>query len=184
LREDASAHAPDELIVSGIVSSTKDRPIRQAVVSILRMNGEPADWSRSDNDGEFSVVLPEPGSYLVVASADGWAPRSEVMDFDGSGEHHRVTLTERLRLNGRVTESGRPCENAVVTLVKSSGEYVATTTTAADGTYELGQPPGGRYVVTVLGVDRQTATRQLVVLAKPAVVDLELGEDLPIAMAR
>ncbi|UTT51007.1 MFS transporter [Rhodococcus gordoniae] len=170
--------APHELVVSGTVSTTDDQPIRQAVVSVLRTTGVPVDWSRTDNAGEFSVVLPAPGPYLVIASADGWAPCSEVMDFDESAGTPRIRLTQRLRLHGRVTLLGRPCRNAVVSLVKATGEFVASTTTAADGTYELGQPAGGRYVLTVLGADRRTATRHLVVLAKPAEVDLDLGGDL------
>lgn len=177
-RADVDEYAPAELVVSGAVFSAEDRPIRQAVVTVLSTTGEPVDWSRADNAGEFSVVLPDPGTYLVIASADGWAPRSHVMDFADGADGHRVTLIQRLRLRGRVTTAGRPCADAVVSSVKATGEYVATTTTAVDGSYELAQPPGGRYVITVLGPDRRTTTRQLVVLTKPAQVDLDLAGDL------
>ncbi|MFF0813921.1 MFS transporter [Rhodococcus sp. NPDC003318] len=182
--EAADEHAPDELVVSGTVQSAGERPIRQAVVTVLRTTGEPVDWSRADNAGEFSVVLPAPGPYLVIASADGWAPRSQVMDFDGASGEHLVVLSQRLRLRGHVTAAGLPCPGAVVSLVKLTGEYVATTVTETDGAYEFAQPPGGRYVITVLGSDRRTATRQIVVLAKPAEIDLDLVEELQPAGVR
>lgn len=165
---------PDELVVGGTVSSAGGHRIRQAVVTVLSTSGEPVDWSRTDNDGEFSVVLPAPGGYLVIVAADGWAPRSQVVDFGATAEPREVVLTQRLRLHGRVTAEDLPCAAARVSLVTVTGEYVGTTLTAADGTYEFTQPPTGRYLVTVLGPDRATVTRQVAVLDRPAVVDVDL----------
>lgn len=176
----AGAEAPDELVVTGVVRGSGDRPIRQAVVTVLRTTGESVDWSRADNAGEFSVVLPAPGPYLVITSADGWAPRSQVLDFTAGAESRVVRLTEQLSLHGRVTSDGRPCPGAVVSLVKATGEYVTATVTGPDGGYALDQPPTGRYLVTVLGADRCTATRQVVVLTRPAVVDFDLAPE-PVA---
>ncbi|MFF0817142.1 MFS transporter [Rhodococcus sp. NPDC003318] len=145
----AEEQAPDKLVVTGSVLHAGLRPIRHAVVTVLRTTGEPVDWSRTDNTGEFSAALPAPGPYLVVTNADGWAPQSQVIDFDGSDTRQSIVLAQRLRLSGRVTTSGSPCRDALVSLVKASGEYVASTVTAPDGCYELAQPPGGRYVITV-----------------------------------
>ncbi|TQF66511.1 MFS transporter [Rhodococcus spelaei] len=178
----AEEEVPSELVVTGSVLRADLAPIRQAVITVLRTTGEPVDWSRADNTGEFSVVLPAPGPYLVVASADGWASQSQVLDFDGSDSRQSVVLAQRLRLTGRVTESGVPCPDAVVSLVQATGEYVASTVTGRDGRYELAQPPTGRYLITVLGSDRCTVTRPLLVLARPEEVDLDLAEDVvPVA---
>ncbi|WP_245839111.1 MFS transporter [Nocardia donostiensis] len=168
----------DELIVTGTVRSAAGQPIRQAVITVLSTRGEPADWSRADNAGEFTVVLPAPGSYLVIAGADGWAPHSQVMDFAAGSVRPRVVLTRRLSLHGRVTAGGQPCAGAMVSLVKASGEHVAATVTAEDGTYELAQPPSGRYLVTVLGPDRRSVTRQVAILTRPPVVDFDLEHNL------
>ncbi|WP_245545867.1 MFS transporter [Nocardia higoensis] len=175
---------PDELVARGMVCGTGGHPIRQAVVTVLRLTGEPVDWSRTDNAGEFSVVLPSPGPYLVIASADGWAPRSQVVDFGQDSPAHRVVFTERLRLYGRVTVDGMPCEDGRVSLVKATGEYVGTTVTGPDGAYEFTQPPTGRYLITVLGADLRTVTRQVTVLSRPAAVDIDLAEELQAAGAR
>ncbi|MGW0175350.1 MFS transporter [Rhodococcus sp. NPDC003322] len=177
----AADTAPDEIVVSGAVLHSGMRPIRQAVVTVLRTTGEPVDWSRADNTGEFSVVLPQPGPYLVVTNADGWAPRSQVIDFDGSDTRQSVVLTHRLRLGGRVTDGGHSVPDAVVSLVKATGEYVGTTRTDADGHYEFAQPSTGRHLVTVLTADRRTATRQFVQLSRPAEIDLDLDPDHEVA---
>lgn len=172
----ADERPPHELVVTGSVLHAGLRPIRQAVVTVLTTSGRPVDWSRTDNDGEFSVVLPGPGPYLVVAGADGWAPQSRVVDVDGSDTRQSLLLERRLRLTGRVTESGRACPDSVVTVVKGTGEFVDSTTTDTDGRYDVAQPAVGRYVVTVLTPDRRTATRQVVVVTHPVVADLDVAD--------
>lgn len=171
--------APEELVVTGSVLHADLQPIRHAVVSVFRTSGEPVDWSRADNTGEFSVVLPAPGPYLVVASADGWAPRSQVLEFDESRTRQSVVLAERLRLCGRVSAGGLPATAAVVTLAKTTGEFVASTRCNDDGRYELALPPTGRYLFTALEPgSRCTSTRQIFVLAQSATIDVDLAEDL------
>ncbi|MFC9788402.1 MFS transporter [Rhodococcus sp. NPDC127528] len=172
------AHVPEELVVTGTVLHADLRPIRQAVVTVLRTTGESVDWSRADNTGEFSVVLPGPGPYLVVTSADGWAPQSQVLHFDDSHTRQCVVLAERLRLGGRVTEAGLPAEAALVTLVRATGEFVASARCDDDGRYQFALPATGRYLLTVLDRwQRRTVTRQIVVLAQSAVIDLDLTDD-------
>lgn len=87
-------------------------------------------------------------------------------------------------LYGRVTAAGEPCGDGRVTLVKATGEYVGTTVTGPDGGYEFTQPPSGRYLITVLGADLSTVTRQVTVLSRPAAVDIDLAEDRQPAGAR
>ncbi|RYE38876.1 MAG: hypothetical protein EOP24_45860 [Hyphomicrobiales bacterium] len=41
------------------------------LASVLDVNGEQLDWSRADNAGRYSVVLPGPGTYVVIANALG-----------------------------------------------------------------------------------------------------------------
>ncbi|MFE3291287.1 MFS transporter [Rhodococcus sp. NPDC059234] len=172
------AGVPEELVVSGTVLHDDLRPIKHAVITVLRTTGEPVDWSRADNTGEFSVVLPAPGPYLVIASADGWAPKSQVLDFDDAHTRQFVVLGERLRLGGRITESGSPSESALVTLVKASGEFVTSARCDYDGRYEFALPVTGRYLLTVLDHGRRrTLTRQILVGAQSAVIDLDLADD-------
>lgn len=69
-------------------------------MSVLDEHGEQQDWSRADNAGRYSVVLPGPGTYVVIANAVGWAPEATVLDFS-VGE-----VEQDLALDNEPTVSG------------------------------------------------------------------------------
>ena len=168
--------ADDEIVVGGTVMGAGGKPIRQAVVNALHTNGEPADWSRADNAGRYSLVLPASGRYLIVSSADGWAPSSQVLEFVDSSSTENIRLTLRLTLSGTVADGGRALEHALVTLTKASGEFVMSTFSDGSGRYEVPLPAAGRYILTGLepeGLRSQSV--QLSLSSRPAVVDLDLG---------
>ncbi|MGH3895648.1 MAG: MFS transporter [Rhodococcus qingshengii] len=55
-----AAVSETEIVVAGHVVRADSRPIRQAVVTVMDMEGRPIDWSRADNEGNFSLALPRP----------------------------------------------------------------------------------------------------------------------------
>ncbi|GAA1919451.1 MFS transporter [Nocardioides hwasunensis] len=150
-REDGvrRAAAGAEVVVRGSVRRPDGKPARLAVVSVLERTGRQADWARADNSGQFSVVLPGAGEYLVIAAAEGWASRSELRPLTPESPA-RLEVLERLTVAGVVSSDGWPVEDALVVLTDSSGESVGATRTDEGGHYELGLPPLGRYVLTAL----------------------------------
>ncbi len=166
-----------EIVVSGTVVSAEGRPIRNAVVNILSTDGVPVDWSRANNDGGYSVVLPGPDRYLVVSSADGWAPHSQALDFTDAASWQQIVLSRRLTLAGTVSGAQAPGDSALVTLTRPTGEFIASTHTR-DGKYELPLPPTGRYILSTLDPQGETArARQITVAGQSAVVDFEAPLD-------
>lgn len=164
-----------EIVVRGTVVRSDQRPIRHAVVTVLQTTGEPVDWSRADNDGAYSVVLPGAGRYLVVSSADGWAPKSQVLEFTDATTRQQIRLSERLTISGTVRHAGGPLDQALVTLTKPTGESVTSTHTQ-EGRYELPLPAAGRYILTTLDPSRTHAlAKQVLVATQPAVVDFDYG---------
>ncbi|WP_122263151.1 MFS transporter [Ornithinimicrobium cerasi] len=168
-----------EVLVRGRVVGPAGRPLRQAVATVLHPDGRHVDWGRTDNDGRYVLALPEGGSYLLVVSAEGWAPQSELVDLD-AGEAEDVTMTRRLLLSGHVTDAGRPLGGVMLSLIRHSGEYAGTTTADPDGYYELGLPPPGRYVLTAVdhGTGR-TRSRALTVHSTSASLDVDLITGVP-----
>lgn len=146
-----------EVVVRGRAELPDGRPARLAVVSVLERTGHQADWARADNEGRWSVVLPQTGEYLVVHATEGWAARSELREL-GPDETPVLRLRERLTVAGVVSCGGWPVEDALVVLTDASGESVGATRTDEEGHYELGLPPLGRYVLTAL--DPQTGTAE------------------------
>ncbi|AXH95205.1 MFS transporter [Ornithinimicrobium avium] len=168
-----------ELLVRGVVRAPDGRPLRQAVATVLHPDGRHVDWGRTDNEGRLALALPEAGRYLVVVSADGWAPQSGLVELDAE-ETRVVTMTRRLLLSGLVTDDGRPAGEVLVSLIKHSGEYVGTTHADAEGHYEIGLPPPGRYVLTAVDHPTgRTRSRALTVLSTSTTLDVDLETGIP-----
>lgn len=164
-----------EIVVSGTIAGAGRKPIRQAVVNALHTSGEPADWSRADNDGRYSLILPDSGRYLLVSSADGWAPTSQVLEFADSTSTHDIRLTQRLTLSGKVGDGAHAMDGALVTLTKTTGEFVMSTFSGSDGRYEVPLPAVGRYILTGLDPEGRSAeSLPLVLSARSAIIDIVL----------
>jgi EmrB/QacA subfamily drug resistance transporter len=150
------------------------------LVSVLDVNGEQLDWSRADNAGRYSVVLPGPGTYVVIANAVGWAPEATVFDFtEGEVEQH-LTLAHELTVSGVVTVDGRPAPGALVALSEALGKQVGSTHCDADGVYTFQLPPIGRYVFTAYDATTGRAqARKVSLTIESEVVDI----DIPVSPA-
>lgn len=168
-----------ELLVRGQVVGPRGRPLRQAVATVLHPDGRHVDWGRTDNTGRYVLALPEAGRYLLVVSADGWAPQSSLVDLE-SGEVDAITMTRRLLLSGHVLDRGAPLPGVMVSLIRHSGEYVATTHADDTGAYEIGLPPPGRYVLTVVDHPTgRTRSRALTVQTTSASLDIDIVTGIP-----
>ncbi|NMM83259.1 MFS transporter [Rhodococcus sp. SRB_17] len=177
--------AENEIVVAGRVVRDDQRPVKQAVVTVMDIDGQPIDWSRADNEGVFSLALPEPGRYLVITSADGWSPTSQVLHFDDAQSTHTVTLGQRLTISGTVSVDGLSIAGTIVTLTKPTGEFIASTLTDETGYYGIALPASGRYILTALapgGAGSQA--RQIAVIAQSTSVDFNVPLDEALAPTR
>ena len=148
-----------------------------AVVTVMTTTGDPVDWSRADQDGRYSIALPGPDRYLVLANAQGWAPQARVVTVDRQGTLPEITLTDQLTLSGRVTRIGAGVPHSLVSISEATGAFVESLTTGPDGRWCLPLPTPGRYVVTALAPDTlATAARKVVLDARSSVVDLEVPD--------
>ncbi|MGC0367577.1 MFS family permease [Rhodococcus sp. 27YEA15] len=168
-----------ELLVTGMVTDQTGIPVRQAVISLLDTSGRPVDWSRSGSEGKFSLVLPAAGRYLMIASADGWTPHSEVVGFADAIGTHLIMMRQRLTLSGRLRSGGPALSGGLVTLTKPTGEFVSSAFSDADGQFDLPLPSVGRYILTALDPAREDVlTRQVAIIGASATVDLDLRPTL------
>jgi hypothetical protein len=174
-RESVVRGTATEIVIHGRVRQSGDRPMPQAVVTAVGLAGEQVDWSRADNDGAYSLALPGPGRYLLITNADGWRPRSTVLDFAGTPDVEDISLTERLMLVGQVRRGGSGLPEVLVTLSARTGELRASTTTDAGGRYELRLPPPGHNILTVLEPSTlQTQAIKIFTTTQSAVADIDL----------
>ena len=175
----AEAGEDADIVVHGRVLQTGDRMLARAVVTAVRLSGEPADWSRADHDGAFSLALPGRGRYLLIANADGWTPQSTVVELTAEPSEYRIHLTDPLVLTGLVSRAGSGLPGALVTLSATTGELKASTTTDADGHYQLRLPPPGHHVLTVLDPGTlQSRSVKIFTTTQSAVADVDLAVQL------
>ena len=171
--------AENEVVVGGLITDDHDRPIKQAVVTVLHPDGRHVDWGRTDNSGRYVLALPEAGRYLVVVSADGWGPMSGLENL-GDSDLDQIRMNRRLLLTGHVTDSGEPLPTVMISLIRHSGEYVATGQADDTGAYELHLPPPGRYVLTVVDHPTgRTRSRAVQVGSTSATLDIDIVTGIP-----
>ena len=102
----------------------------------------------------------------------GGPPNAEVVDFEGATELE-VELTEQLALTGGVSSNGQAVPGALVILHMGNGEFVATTTTRADGRFSFPLPPPGAYILTAV-VDEGRRAQALKTVVNALATDVEI----------
>ncbi len=171
-RTEPESHRHDT-VVQGTVVDADGRPVRNAVVTLLTRSGDQVDWSQADSAGDCALAVPGPGSYVLVASAEGWSPRSQLVGLADGGRMEPIVLSDRLALSGTVTGPDGPARDAVVVLTRHGGKGAGTTTSGADGHYTMPLPANGRYVLTAV-CGELTAARAVTVWGSSRTVDLDL----------
>jgi len=171
--------AENEVVVGGIITDERDRPIKQAVVTVLHPDGRHVDWGRTDNTGRYTLALPRAGLYLVVVSADGWGPMSG-LEHLGDADLDQIRMNRRLLLTGHITDDGAPLGGVMLSLIRHSGEYVATHHADEEGAFEIGLPPPGRYVLTVVDHDTgRTRSRAVQIGSTSSTLDIDIVTGIP-----
>jgi MFS family permease len=146
------------------------------LVSVLDANGQQLDWSRADNTGRYSVVLPGPGRYVVIANAIGWTPTACVFQFDGGDVQQDVVLDDELTVAGTVSHDGVPTAGALVALSEAVGKQLGSTHCDDRGRYSFQLPPSGVYVLTAYDATSNRAHARKVSLAIDSkVVDIDIS---------
>ncbi|MFD1859667.1 MFS transporter [Aeromicrobium camelliae] len=178
----AQGREKQEAVVRGRITLARaDGSARGTIlVSVLDAHGEQLDWSRADNDGRYSVVLPGPGTYVVIANAVGWAPAAEVFEFSGGEVEQHLTFSEELTVSGTVTRKGMPAAGALVALSEAVGKQVGATRCDGEGRYVFQLPPTGRYVLTAYDPHTgQARARKVLLTLDSEVVDIDIAAASP-----
>ncbi len=156
--------------LSGRVVGDDGRPIGGARITVFDSLVTYGARSVSDGDAVGSWIvegLHTPTSYVVVASADGYATGTTVVDLPGGGrrEVELVLIRGQGTVRGTVSSRGAPVGGVTITLDGVENGVTRTTTTltatGVRGTFSLPALPLGRYDVTVTGDGWLTQTRQI-----------------------
>ena len=132
--------------VNGTVTDAESDTTLSGIEVVARNGTETVGETATGADGTYAVDVPA-GELTVTASNATYAPASESVTLNGSGDTATANLSPSLRngtLSGAVGASDglEPPANATVTVANETGHAVASVDAAADGTYEVELRPG------------------------------------------
>ena len=144
-----NGHHADGRLVLGRVLRGDGRPLAGASVTLADVTGRQVDRASTGDDGGYRLRPGTGGTYLLIAAAPQLAPNAAMVAVADSAVHRDVVLAGSGEVRGTVCgATGGPLPGALVTLTDVQGEVVTSTTTAADGTFALGELLAGVYTLT------------------------------------
>jgi len=166
--------------VEGFVHDGIGNPVPYAAITIAGPDGRQLGRTNTGTDGRYAFQAP-PGDYLVITTAPGWSPQAATVLVGAVGAVQDFALTADEsgpvgEMRGVVrSPEGIPLGGITATVTDETGEVVATTTTAPDGTYHITGLADGHYTVVAAG-HRPATVAVRIGPGEPATVRVALGE--------
>ncbi|MFE9028633.1 MFS transporter [Streptomyces iakyrus] len=145
--EEASGGVP----VRGFVRGNESAPVPQAAVTLISLAGRQLGRSVAQADGSYAVDAPGSGSYVLIASADGFQPQASTVVVNGEPVAYDILLSGTSGLTGlvRTAESGQPVKDAMVIVTDVRGDLLANGITGEQGEFSFAELVPGAVTVAV-----------------------------------
>ncbi|MEU2773225.1 MFS transporter [Streptomyces sp. NPDC007162] len=135
--------------VHGFVRGAESAPVPQAAVTLISLAGRQLGRSVAGFDGSYRLDAPGTGSYVLIASADGYQPQASTVVVGEDALSYDILLSGTSGLSGVVRGAGSalPVKDAMVIVTDVRGDLLATAATGEQGEFRFGELVPG--VVTV-----------------------------------
>ncbi len=162
--------------LTGTVMTADGTPVPDAVVTLADARGEVVASTRTGREGGYTLADLVAGEFTLAASAPAYRPAALPVSVQAARETRQdVELAGGAVLRGVVrAPSGRPVEDARVTLLDAAGNVVDSVTTGADGVFRFVDLAAGSYTVIAAGYPPVATVLQLAGGGRTE-RDLELG---------
>ncbi|MEV7879848.1 MFS transporter [Streptomyces microflavus] len=137
--------------VQGVVRGAEGAPVARAAVTLISLGGRQLGRSVARADGGYALDAPGSGSYVLIASADGFQPQAStvVVGEDPLAFDILLSGTSGLAGNVRAAEAGTPVEGAMVIVTDVRGDVLATGVSGRTGEFAFGELVPGSVTVAV-----------------------------------
>jgi EmrB/QacA subfamily drug resistance transporter len=137
--------------VRGFVRGNESAPVPQAAVTLISLAGRQLGRSVAQGDGSYAVEAPSVGSYVLIASADGFQPQASTVVVNGEPVSYDILLSGTSGLSGvvRATETTLPVKDAMVIVTDVRGDLLATAATGEQGEFSFAELVPGAVTVAV-----------------------------------
>lgn len=150
-RENVPQPASGGIPVRGQVRGNESAPVPQAAVTLISLAGRQLGRSVAQADGSYAVDAPGVGSYVLIASADGFQPQASTIVVNDEPLTYDILLSGTSGLSGvvRAADGGTPVTDAMVIVTDVRGDVLATGTTGEQGEFAFAELVPGIVTVAV-----------------------------------
>ncbi|MFJ9109551.1 MFS transporter [Streptomyces sp. NPDC102283] len=137
--------------VHGVVRGAEGAPVARAAVTLISLGGRQLGRSVARPDGGYRLDAPGSGSYVLIASADGFQPQASTVVVGEESLAFDILLSGTSGLAGTVkaAESGAPVDGAMVVVTDVRGDVLATGASGPSGEFAFGELIPGSVTVAV-----------------------------------
>ncbi|NEC64559.1 carboxypeptidase-like regulatory domain-containing protein, partial [Streptomyces sp. SID9727] len=137
--------------VRGVVRGAEGAPLARAAVTLISLGGRQLGIAAAQADGSYALAAPGAGSYVLIASADGFQPQASTVVVGDEPLAYDILLSGTSGLAGtvRAAESGTPVADAMVIVTDVRGDVLATGKSAETGDFTFGELVPGAVTVAV-----------------------------------
>ncbi|MER7725079.1 MFS transporter [Streptomyces sp. NPDC096323] len=137
--------------VRGVVRGAEGAPVGRAAVTLISLGGRQLGISAAQADGSYGLDAPGAGSYVLIASADGFQPQASTVVVGDEPLTYDILLAGTSGLGGtvRAAEGGSPVEGAMVIVTDVRGDVLATGKSGDAGEFTFGELVPGAVTVAV-----------------------------------
>ncbi|WP_107309368.1 MFS transporter [Streptomyces sp. TP-A0356] len=140
--------------VGGFVRGAEGAPVAQAAVTLISLGGRQLGRSVAQADGSYALDAPGTGSYVLIASADGFQPQASTIVVHEDPVSYDILLSGTSGLSGvvRAAETTLPVKDAMVIVTDVRGDLLATAVTGEQGEFAFAELVPGAVTVAVNAV--------------------------------
>ncbi|MFC8227676.1 MFS transporter [Streptomyces sp. NPDC057287] len=137
--------------VRGVVRGAEGAPVARAAVTLISLGGRQLGRSVAQADGGYALDAPGSGSYVLIASADGFQPQASTVVVGDESLAYDILLAGTSGLSGtvRTSEGGTPVQGAMVLVTDVRGDVLATGVSGDAGEFTFGELIPGSVTVAV-----------------------------------
>ncbi|MGW3358729.1 MFS transporter [Streptomyces bungoensis] len=137
--------------VHGFVRGAEGVPVPRAAVTLISLSGRQLGRSVAQADGSYGLGAPGTGSYVLIASADGYQPQASTVVVGEEPLAYDILLSGTSGLTGvvRATGGALPVKDAMVIVTDVRGDLLATASTGEQGEFSFTDLVPGAVTVAV-----------------------------------
>ncbi|MFJ2771659.1 MFS transporter [Streptomyces sp. NPDC087300] len=137
--------------VHGFVRGAESAPVPQAAVTLISLGGRQLGRAVAQGDGAYAVDAPGAGSYVLIASADGFQPQASTVVVGAEPLAYDLLLSGTSGLSGvvRNADSKLAVHGAMVIVTDVRGDVLATGVSGEQGEFTFAELVPGTVTVAV-----------------------------------